>query len=114
MGLWKPLSVQEEPVTEITSWLILRATFGENSTSDHVVGWAGEGRASSAIKEKRLDEGVVVTGSGRQYKLVGPSGVDQDALYVWHRWCEMNDVLAFVDVSGEYSEAMEAAEAGLD
>lgn len=114
MGLWKPLSVQEEPVTEITSWLILRATFGENSTSDHVVGWAGEGRASSAIKEKRLDEGVVVTTSGRQYKLVGPSRSDPDALYVWRRWCEINSVLDFVDASDEYAAAMEASETGLD
>lgn len=114
MSIWRPNSVQEEPITEITSWKVLRATFGENDVSDHVVGWAGEGRASSAIKEKRLDEGVVVTGSGRQYKLTGPSGLDQDALYVWHHWCNTNGVLAFVDVSDEYAEAMEAAETGLD
>lgn len=114
MSIWRPASTQDEPTTEVTSWKVLRATFGENDTSDHVVGWAGVGRVSSAIKDKRLDEGVVLTKSGRQYKLSGPSGLNQDALYVWHNWCNLNKVVAFIDVSNEYAEAMAASEAGLD
>jgi len=44
-----------------------------------------------------------VTASGRRYILVGPSGFDDDAEYVWKRYSAFCGFMELVDVSEEYA-----------
>jgi hypothetical protein len=39
------------------------------------------------------------TRSGRVYQLVGPGVSAEDARYVWERWCELNDIASYTDIS---------------
>lgn len=69
---------------------------------------------TSAIAERRLRSGEVVTKSGRLYKLAGAPGANMDALYVWGRWSEANRVQKETDVSEEYYAEMLESETPLD
>jgi len=102
-GVWKTTSVDDTPVIELTRWQVMEVT--PPGTDRHFVGYnqtEGEGRASSKIMV--FDKATMTgkTRSGRKYKLVGESGMDGDALYTFNRWCSINGVESFKDVSEEY------------
>ncbi|BEH39280.1 hypothetical protein GTC3P0254_13980 [Burkholderia pseudomallei] len=39
------------------------------------------------------------TQSGRVYELVGRKGWSLDGEYIWKRWCELNEVTSYTDVT---------------
>lgn len=86
-SIWRPASVTQEPNTKLTQWRVYQA-IDFTLVSTHFVGYAGyAGRVCSAIQsyDKRTKCGI--TKSGRIYELVGPSGYNQDAMYVFSDWC---------------------------
>lgn len=86
-SVWKPASVKDEPHTRLTSWKVMLV--GEKYV--HFVGYTGhEGRVCSAVQtyDNKTKRGI--TRSGRIYELVGPSGHNSDAQYVWAHWLEIN------------------------
>jgi len=85
----------------LVSWRVLQTDCGTR----HFVGYSVEdrmGRVSTPIStfDLRLRTGIAT--NGRAYKLLGPPGVDDEAMYVWrHYKCiwRFNEV---TDVSDEY------------
>lgn len=94
--------VDDQPFVEITQWTVFQFPDGDR----HLVGYIGkisEGRVSSKIMSR--NDRVLTTRSGRKYRLVGEPGYDDDANYVWRRWCEFNSVDpdSAIDVSADYN-----------
>jgi hypothetical protein len=101
MPVWNIGTVADEPTVSLLQWRILETEDG----SRHFVG-ADErdltGRVSTAIV---LLDRVTLRGeteSGRIYQLVGGSGLSSNADYVWHRWCSVNNVKAYADVTQQF------------
>lgn len=100
-GVHATAPVEEVPEIELARWAVLELPDGGR----HFVGWnvtEGEGRVSSQIVSYNKETKIGKTRSGRTYQLVGESGVDLDALYVWNAWRHINDVDEYKDVSEEY------------
>ena len=98
MPLWKTRPVDEEPVIRLERWRILRTEAG----SEHFVGFHSDGRygrVSSDIEQLDPQARRGVTSTGRIYVLDGPSAWDAQAEYVWERWCGVNRILAYQDVT---------------
>lgn len=101
MPVWNIGTVADEPTVSLLQWRILETEDG----SRHFVG-ADErdltGRVSTAIV--LLDRATLrgETESGRIYQLVGGSGRSNNADYVWHRWCKVNNVKAYADVTQQF------------
>jgi hypothetical protein len=96
LSLTRPLS--EEPTVQLSAWRVMQTDIG----STHFVGRNdanGNGRVSSDIVEFDAISQRGVTRSGRVYHLIGPSGVNLNAEYVWHRWCAFNGIRSYKDVT---------------
>lgn len=100
MALWSIASVAAEPEVSLARWRVLEIEDGTR----HFVG-ADErdfsGRVSSAIVAFDQETLRGRTLSGRVYQLIGNPGRSDNADYVWQRWCEVNDVKSFSDVTGQ-------------
>lgn len=107
MPTWNMPSVTQEATVRLLRWQVYRITVGEEHW-DFLRGWDvahGCGRCSTPIIEFDPVNGRMVTRSGRVYVLEGPSGVDEDAAYVFHsRFGAVPPAGAcFDDVSAEYT-----------
>ena len=103
MPIWNTTSVDENPVLELAAWMVVEVT--PPGTDRHFVGWnltEREGRTSSKIVSYDKETKIGITNSGRQYKLVGEPGLDGDAVYTFTKWCKINAVESYEDVSDEY------------
>lgn len=86
-SIWKPASVDQEPETRLLNWRVMLV----EGKDTHFVGRANwEGRVCSAVQTYDPKTKRGVTKSGRVYELLGPSGFDRDAMYVWSRWMHIN------------------------
>ncbi|WP_185642720.1 hypothetical protein [Burkholderia sp. Bp9140] len=100
MPIWRLPSVEEVPDVSISSWRIFEIDAGTR----HFVGADTldfTGRVSSAIT---IFDPVTLRGqtrSGRVYQLVGKDGWSIDAEYVWKRWCDVNEVRSYSDVTSK-------------
>lgn len=92
MPVWKTTPVEDEPEITLRSWQIFEVD--KEGGDRHFVGWntQGEGRVSSKIETFDPVTRRGVTRSGRVYELLGDPGVNMDALYVWDKWKEINEV----------------------
>jgi hypothetical protein len=98
MPIWTQPSVREVPEVSLSQWCILETADG----SKHFVGidrGDNAGRVSSAICTFDPMELRGATRSGRLYVLVGRNGWAADAQYVWDRWCELNHIESYTDVT---------------
>lgn len=105
MTIWACKNVDENPEVTMTSWKIVESKYTGDTTSRNIVGRnidEGDGRVSSDILSFDAKTMTCITTRGRKYKLLGPSGVDRDASYVWGRWAEINHVVSSREVSDEY------------
>jgi hypothetical protein len=100
MPVWSVPGVSAEPEMSISDWQILETQKGSrhfvgNDVRDHT------GRVSTAIQQ--FDPGTLrgVTSSGRVYQLVGPRGCSEDGRYIWERWCEVNGITSYTEVTTE-------------
>jgi hypothetical protein len=98
MPIWSVACVDAEPELCISDWQILETQNG----SRHFVGSDirdYSGRVSTAIR--KFDPSALrgVTSSGRVYQLVGQRGVSSNGRYIWERWCSVNGITSFTDVT---------------
>ncbi|HDR9009712.1 TPA: hypothetical protein QDB08_002682 [Burkholderia vietnamiensis] len=98
MPIWKPPPAAELPRIPLSRWRVFETADGTR----HFVGvdmFDSSGRVSSAIAT--FDEVTMqgTTQSGRIYELVGRKGSSLNAEYVWARWCELNQVTSYTDVT---------------
>lgn len=103
-SIWRPASVQQEPETRLTQWRVFKVKgLPDEAETIHFVGRAEwEGRVCSPVQEYDPTTKRGVTRSGRVYELLGPSGHNGDAMYVWARWCHINNIEEVTDVTAEY------------
>jgi hypothetical protein len=99
--VWRPAPVDVEPEVVLESWRIMQVADG----GMHFLGrnaLNGHGRVSSEVIA--FDPALLLgqTRSGRIYRLVGSSGLDANADYVWAIWCSRNNVRAYRDISQTY------------
>jgi hypothetical protein len=90
-GVWNTTPVTETPELNLSQWCVFELADGNR----HFVGYnetEGEGRTSSKIVQFDKDAMRGITQSGRVYQLVGNPGHNGDAMYVWGRWKQINDV----------------------
>ncbi|UXU92108.1 hypothetical protein [Burkholderia sp. S-53] len=88
------------PDVSISNWRIFETDAGTR----HFVGADTldfTGRVSSAITIFNRVALCGQTRSGRVYQLVGQRGWSSDAKYVWKRWCEVNEVKSYSDVTSK-------------
>ena len=111
-SIWKPDSVTDEPEVKLTQWRVYLVKADIDSTGDtiHFVGSVGyrysEGRVCSPVQTYDPTTKKGITRSGRIYELVGQSGHNRDALYVWNRWLnKFNPIPEIVDLTDTYSNA---------
>lgn len=98
MSIWQVNPVEDHPEAELTSWRVFQLENGDR----HFCGYESyfrEGRVCSRVVSFDPESRQGITRSGRCYQLVGAPGDNSDALYVWDRWCTINAVTAFTDVS---------------
>lgn len=111
MPVWSTTSVEDVPELQLRDWRVYESPEGDR----HLVGYnitESEGRVSSAISEFDAQSQRAVTSSGRVYELVGPSGHNADADYVWKRWMGIQGHDDFLDVTAQVAEAIAAADGG--
>lgn len=101
MAIWKVAPLEKEPEIILESWMVFELADGSRYFAGYSV--AGhEGRTSSAIQtfDKSTMKGI--TRSGRVYQLIGPPGLNGDALYVLGHWLTINQCAdEYKDVSQE-------------
>ena len=103
MVMWNVDGVDGEPEIVLVSWRILATDSGDR----HLVGAREDdftGRVSTAITTFDPSRMMATTLSGRKYQLHGAPGYDADAQYVWERWCNVNGVRIFRDVTAAVYE----------
>lgn len=112
MSLYRPPSINEEPNVILSSWAVYRITWkmpNKTEISDHFVGFnsnSQDGRVSSPIVKYDNETCLGASRSGRIYELKGNSGYNQDAMYVWQKWKDINYryMHSVEDVSLEYEK----------
>ncbi|MFM0029717.1 hypothetical protein PQR70_26115 [Paraburkholderia madseniana] len=100
MPLWSLASVEDEPSVTLISWSILEIDAGTR----HFVGtdpFDFSGRVSSAVVSFDREHLKGQTQSGRIYQLARDRGFSSNAQYVWARWCEINEVSSYKDVTDQ-------------
>ena len=104
LSVWRPASVQDEPETRLLQWRVFRVKGNiDGGDTIHFVGRANwEGRVTSPVLEYDPTTKRGRTRSGRVYELLGDSGHNGDATYVWNRWLGMNGDPEVVDITSEY------------
>lgn len=101
-------SVDQERVTEMVRWRYMRVRHPDGRRTRHLMGWVGyEGRVCSAIVSIDPHSRRLTTESGRVYQLVGPTGYDSDADWVWGRWERYQNFVDISDQSNALSRALE-------
>lgn len=98
MDMLRTSLVGDEPEIELILWSIWRTERSEL----HLVGvrpTTMTGRVSSAISSLDRAARIVMTKSGRRYRLIGPRGRHDQVSDVWKTWCVKYRVLWAVDVT---------------
>jgi hypothetical protein len=77
-------SVEETPLMELVEWQVIEFRGFRNLVGYNIPTRAG--RVSSGIKEWDPSTRTATTNSGRQYQLVGPAKMNNDAQFVLSHW----------------------------
>ncbi|MFM0561692.1 hypothetical protein [Paraburkholderia sediminicola] len=102
MGIWTSPPVELQPIVFLSRWQVMETDEG----SRYFIGRnmeRGSGRASTRIVKFDPTTRRGVTGSGRIYELVGESGVDTAANYLWAVTCAQAGTSS-TDVSSDYDQ----------
>jgi len=98
MPVRRVAAIHAEPDIVLIRWRVLQTDQGDR----HLVGARADdfdGRVSTAVLSLDVSRQVAVTQSGRIYQLSGPPGYSGDGQYVWERWCVVNSVTSYEDVT---------------
>jgi hypothetical protein len=101
MLTWASRDVAVQPKVWLTTWRVLETDY----ETRHFIGHSGEeniGRVSTPISSFDRAKRTGRTLNGRVYKLLGPPGLDEDAVYVWEHYSRIWRFAAAEDVSEEY------------
>lgn len=93
--------VAAQPRVWLTSWRVLETDYGTR----HFIGHSVEdniGRVSTPISAFDIATRMGKTRNGREYKLLGPPGLDEEAVYVWEHYSHIWRFASAKDVSEEY------------
>jgi hypothetical protein len=99
-GLHTIAPVSQEPATAIHDWQLVLVVGSNGRRTRHLIGNANcEGRVSSPIVAIDPAARTARTQSGRLYHLMGESGFDWDAGYVFHAWLRSTQTTVVRDCS---------------
>jgi len=99
-GIHRIQPVAKEPETAISQWAMVLVTDAHGHKTRHLVGSAnGEGRVTSPIKAIDTSTRTATSESGRLYRLLGDSGSDSDARYVFANWLRLTQTRVVRDVT---------------
>ena len=99
-GIHRIQPVAREPETGISQWSMVLVTDVHGDQTRHLVGSAnGEGSVTSPIKAIDTGRRTASSESGRLYKLLGGSGSDSDARYVFDNWLNLTQTRVVRDVT---------------
>ncbi|MGP8438944.1 hypothetical protein ACT2FY_27175 [Paraburkholderia fungorum] len=104
MEIRKSPPVELQPIVFLSRWQVMETDEG----SRYFIGRnmeRGSGRASTRIVKFDPTTRRGVTGSGRIYELVGESGVDKAANYLWAVTCAQTG-MSSTDVSSDYDQQL--------
>ena len=102
MGIWKSPPVGLQPIVFLSRWQVMETDEGFRYFIGHTMETMN-GRASTCIVKFDPTTRRGVTGSGRIYELVGESGVDTAANYLWAVTCAQTG-MSSMDVSSDYDQ----------
>ncbi|MFM0732842.1 hypothetical protein PQQ52_20410 [Paraburkholderia sediminicola] len=102
MGIWKSPSVELQPIVFLSRWQVMETDEGFRYFIGHNMETMS-GRATTCIVKFDPKARRGVTGSGRIYELVGDSGVDTAANYLWAVTCAQTGTSS-TDVSSDYDQ----------
>ena len=100
-------SVDSQPEIALTQWSAVRIS-AEGQHWDVLLGWCELndcGRVTTPVIEFIAEKHIAITRSGRRYRLAGPSGKCDDALYVYQKTFG-HIPHKRVDITDEYEEKM--------
>jgi hypothetical protein len=106
-SVWIPTSVEQQPHVKLIQWRVysVDGTTDPTKKTIHFNGYVdGEGRVSSPVLEYDENTKRGKTGSGRIYELVGSSGYNRDAVYVFNRWVGLAGAPNVEDVTKQYEK----------
>jgi hypothetical protein len=98
MPIWRIAPVNEEPAVSLLQWSI-RET---NDGTRHFIGSDERDSTGRVSSQVITFDRVTLRGqtqSGRVYQLIGQPGRSSNAEYVWERWCKVNNVASYTDVT---------------
>lgn len=101
-------AASKRPRVWLVRWHVMRTNLGTR----HFVGHSVEddrAYVSTPIVRYDVARRTGVTSNGRPYTLVGPSGYDEEAEFVWCHYVRLWGVTDVVDVSDEYLHEQGAA-----
>ncbi|CAG9269531.1 hypothetical protein [Paraburkholderia caribensis] len=102
MSIWTNRPVSNRCLY-LLKWRILEVKPGADRHFIGVNAADGTGRVSSTIRDFDVLARRGITASGRTYVLVGSSHFDEDVEFTWNRWCRLNRIEAYVDITGGLS-----------
>jgi hypothetical protein len=94
-------SIDAQRKVWLMSWRVLQTDSGTR----HFVGYSVEdriGRVSTPISSYDPNTRIGKASNGGVYKLLGPPGVDAEAMYVWRQFARVWRFTEAMDVSPEY------------
>jgi hypothetical protein len=110
MPVWALADVRQEPQCLLVSWSVFEVQLvRDGPVTRHVVGelgYGGEGRVSSAVREFDPARACFLTNSGRLYQVTGALGPGVEADYVWQSWLQRNP--SFIEPNEVTSEVSQA------
>ena len=109
--IWPIEAVEFRPRVLLSSWRLYEVAHMQGEAlSRHLVGYVlarDHGQVSSPVVRIDAAARCCVTHSGRIYELVGEPGYNEDAMYVWHRWTEVNVVVDVRDLTDELLQLLD-------
>jgi len=102
MRIWTSPPVELQPMVFLFRWQVMETDEGFRYFIGHNMETMS-GRASTRIEKFDPTTRRGVTGSGRIYELVGESGVDTAANYLWAVTCAQTG-MSSTDVSSDYDQ----------
>lgn len=106
MGIGIIPPVEDRPEVSLGYWQVFEVPLRgpDRPWTRHLAGWSYEdrqGQVSSAVKVFDPSTKTFITSSGRRYRLMGSSGLHDDAAYVWTQWKAMGLITEERDVTSE-------------
>jgi hypothetical protein len=98
MPVYRTIPTNEQPELTLRDWWVARLA----DSTVHLIGYCvenDEGRVSSEVQSFAIGRSLVLTSTGRVYRLLGEPGLNMDASYTWNRWLRMYGLESWEDIT---------------